>query len=108
MSPVNMVEMLPIIPFLTLIRAERGKRCDLLGHKARQVLTVKREHENLVWVIDRNRDAFLGHSRGRSEVVVTRHVQRVLGHAVDDDILAKGEPLKLGRNMPDTDTVVGQ
>jgi len=52
------------------IRAERGKRFDLLGHKARQVRAVEREHENLVWVIDRNRDASHGHSRGRGEVVV--------------------------------------
>ena len=34
-SPVMMVEMFPIILFLKLIRAERGKRFDLLGHKAR-------------------------------------------------------------------------
>jgi hypothetical protein len=46
------VAMLPVIPCLTIIRAERGKRFDLLGHKARQVLTIEREHEKLVWVID--------------------------------------------------------
>ncbi len=90
--------MFPIILFLTIIRAERGKRFDLLGHKARQVCAVEREHEKLVWVIDRNRHASCCHSRGRSEVVVIHHVQRVLGCAVNDDILAKGEPLKLGRN----------
>src|ERR1700704_3884420 len=36
-SPGMMVEMCPIILFLTIIRAERGKRFDLLGYKARQV-----------------------------------------------------------------------
>jgi len=87
-SPAMMVEMFPLIPCLTIIRAERGKCFDLLGHKVWQVRAVEGEHEKLVWVIDRSRHTSHSHSRGHGEVVVIRHVQRVLGHAVDDDILA--------------------
>ena len=34
-SPVMIVEVLPIILIFMTIKAERGKRFDLLGHKAR-------------------------------------------------------------------------
>ena len=95
------VGVLSIILILVTIRAEWGKRFDLLGRKAWQVRTVEGKYEKLVWVLDCNRDASHSHRRGYGEVVVIHHAQRVLDHAIDDDILAKGQSLpKNGRTTP--------
>jgi len=81
---------------------------DLLRHKTRQVGVIEREHEELVRVgggtaggIARQLERI---GDGGEEDVVVSDEQGVPGHAVDDHILAEGQPLDLGREQVAVDT----